>query len=337
MNIIKFLIRLVWRRSETQPQTHSYILQLPLELLLEIFAFLPPYSQLLVYQTCRPLRAITHQYFLVGRGEILATPKDRLHYLTHLARSLPDRWVCAKCCKLHRTCSWDTPSSRASYLPKCGDGKTYAFEEHSESKKLANREYSPAHRHVELTLKYARLESQKRTHQKHLQRLLAPHHAASKSPRDIGVAEGILAQRSFYPKVVDGRYLLFTIRTYLGAGATISRQSIKFIEICPHLYSFAGLRLRNGLKLDMDMILYSAFSAPPNYRSFFPCLACGTDVSIQVSPERAIVCTWQDLGPEGTVYDPNWEAIVRTTTNICHRAGSIRELYGQHEHNCEIY
>ncbi|KAL7787142.1 hypothetical protein V8C37DRAFT_412177 [Trichoderma ceciliae] len=312
MNIIQFLIRLVWRRCDTQPQTHSYILQLPLEVLLKIFAFLPPHSQLLVYQTCRPLRVIIHQYFLARRGEIPATPKDRLNYLTHLARSLPDRW----------TRSWDTPSVRPSYYPKCGDGKAYAFEKHSESKIFLNYEYSPAHRHVELTLKYTRLKSQKRTHWKHLKRLLTPHHAET--------------QRPDYIAVVDGRYLLFTVRTYLGVGTTVSRKSIEFIEICPHLSSFAELRSRNGLKLDLNMILYMAFSAPPNTRTFYPCLACRTDVSIQISPERAIICAWQDLGPEGTVYDPVWEAIVRKTTNIHHQAGSIRELYGQHEHNGEI-
>ncbi|EHK26669.1 uncharacterized protein TRIVIDRAFT_50070 [Trichoderma virens Gv29-8] len=336
MNITNFFTRLVWRTSETQPHTHSHILQLPVELLLEIFKFLPPYSQLLVYRTCRPLRAIVYKYFLAGRGEILDTLEYRLLYLTHLARSLPDRWVCAKCCKLHQAYSWDTPSSRAFYLPKCGDGKHWFSEQHSESKSLANHEYSPSHRHVELTLKYARLQSQKRAHRKHLQRLLAPYHAASQRPGTISVVEGILAQRSFYPKVVDGRYLLLTVRTYLGVRTTISRQSIKFIEICPHLYAWGNFSLWNDATIALDTILYLAFLGPPNTRVSDSCRSCGTDFSVQASPERAIVCAWQDLGPEGTVYDPDWEAIVRETTNISHRPGSIRELYGRQEHNGEI-
>ncbi|EHK25096.1 uncharacterized protein TRIVIDRAFT_31775 [Trichoderma virens Gv29-8] len=328
-----FLIRLLWPRSKTR----SYILQLPVELLVEIFSFLPPYSQLLIYQTCRPLRAIIHRYFLTGEG-ILVTPNDRLLYLTHLARSLPDRWVCAKCFKLHQTCSWDTPSFRPKYYPKCGDGKNWDLERHDESQIFFNYQYFLAHRHIELTLKYTRLESQKRIHQKHLKRLLTPYHApATQRPADIDVAENILSQRSFYPKVVDGRYLLLTVQTYLGIGTTVSRQSIKFIILCPHLCSFTSFRFRNGLKLDLDMILYMGFSAPLKFRSFFPCLACSTDVCIQTSPERVVICTWQDLGPEGTVYDPNWEAIVRNTTSIHHENGSIRGLYGQHEHSGEIY
>ncbi|KAL7930850.1 hypothetical protein V8C35DRAFT_324058 [Trichoderma chlorosporum] len=311
MNITKFFTRLIWRTSETQP-TYSYILQLPVELLLEIFKFLPPYSRLLIYQTCRPLRTIIYQHFITKREEILNT-----------LESLPDRWVCAKCCKLHRANSWDTPS-REFYLPKCGDGKYWYSEQHSESKSLANYEYSPSHRHVELTLKYSRLKCRK----KHLQRLLTPYHAASQRPGTINMAEGIPAQRSFYPKVINGRYLLLTVWTYLGAKPTdtISPRSIRFIEICPHLYAWG-----------LDMVLYLAFLTPST-RVSTSCLACGTDFSIQVSPEQVtcVVCVWQDLGPEGTVYDPGWEAIVRGTINISHRPGSIQELYGQQEHNGEI-
>lgn len=338
MNIIKFPIRLVWRRSKTQSQAHSYILQLPLEVLIRIFAFLPPYSQLLTYQTCRPLRTIIHQYFFARGGEILVTPKDRLHYLTDLARSLPDRWVCAKCCKLHQTCSLDTPSYLTSYSPECEGGKIGVFEEHSESRKFFIYGYFLAHRHVELTLKYTRLESRKSTHQEYLRALLAPHHAPNcQRPHTVDVSEGIILQHSYYPKVVDGRYLLFTIRTYLGVGATVSRRSIQFLRLCPHLSSHALLCSQKHLKFSLDVILHMAFSTPPGTPISYPCTACGTDVFIKVSPKRAVICTWQDLGPEGTVYDPHWEAIVRQTTKIDHEHGSIRELYGQHEHNGEIY
>lgn len=338
MNIIKFPIRLIWRaRSKTESRIHSYILQLPIELLKKIFKYLPPYSHLLVYQTCRPLRTIIHQYFLVGKGDILATLEDRLQYLTHLARSMPDRWVCAKCCKHHEIYDWDTPICREiCYLPPCEDGLGY-FDRYNEFKTFPNIEYSPSHRHVELTLKYARLESQKKKHRKHLQRLLAPYHVETQSSRSLSIAEGILLQSSFYPKVVDGRYLLLTVQTYLGVETTVSRRSINFLQICPHLYSFGAFCRRDDLEIDLDTVFYMAFSAPPNTPIFSSCLACGTDFSVQISQERAVVYAWQDLGPETTVCDPIWQAIVReTAANVYHEAGSIRELYGQHEHNDEI-
>ncbi|KAL7892200.1 hypothetical protein HDV63DRAFT_398793 [Trichoderma sp. SZMC 28014] len=334
MDIIKLSTRLIRRvRSKTHPQT--YILQLPVELLLKILDYLPPYSQLLVYQTCRPLRTLVRQHFLDGKGDLLATLEDRLRYLTHLARSTPERWVCAKCCKLHQTCKWDTPVYRGAYhLPACGEGMGYV--EDSECKRLANDGYAASHRHIELTLKYVRLKSSKKEHRKHLQRLLAPHHFQTQSPHSISVAEGILAQKSFYPKVVDGRYLLLTVRTYLGTSTPVSPQSIKSLLICPHQYTFGSFRRRNEMKIYLDTVFYMAFSAPPNTPFFCSCLACGTDISIQTSPERILVCAWQDLGPEATVYDPDWEAIVRYTEVVHHKTGSIRELFGQQVHNGEV-
>ncbi|EHK46535.1 hypothetical protein TRIATDRAFT_43205 [Trichoderma atroviride IMI 206040] len=334
MDILKFPLRLL-RRAKSKPQT--YILQLPVEILLEIFEYLPPYSQLLVYQACRPLRTLVHQYFLAGKGNVLATLEDKLRYLTHLARSTPDRWVCAKCCKLHQTCKWDTPVYRGAYqLPACRDGIAYVPHD-SECQTLSNVGYSASHRHIELTLKYSRLKSKKKKHRTHLQRLLAPHHFETQSPRSISVAEGILAQSSFYPKVVDGRYLLHTVRTYLGAETPVSPRSIKFLQICPHLHSLGGFCRWNNMGIDLDTVFNMAFSAPPNTPIFSSCPACGTDISIQFSPERAVVCAWQDVGPEATVYDPDWEAIVRRTKVVYHDAGSIRELFGQHEHNGEIF
>jgi hypothetical protein len=135
---------------------------------------------------------------------------------------------------------------------------------------------------------------------------------------------------------VDGRYLLLTVHTYLGVGTMVSRQSVKYLKICSDLISFSGIIYENDLKLNLAMILYAAFSAPPNTRILFPCLACGTDLSIRASKERMVICVWRGLGPEGMVYDPDWGAIVRQSTTTHHRIGSIRELYGQHEHNGEI-
>ncbi|KAL6810610.1 hypothetical protein V8C40DRAFT_278262 [Trichoderma camerunense] len=332
MNIVKYLTGLVWRAPECQSQSqNSPILQLPVELLLIILHFLPPYSRLLVYQTCRDLRAIVHRNFVAGRGVILVTMEHRLIYLTHLARSLPDRWVCAKCCKLHPTSRWDTPSSWL-YRPRCGDGYHWSSDEHSESRIFFNYQHSASHRHIELTLKYARLNSSKRAHQEHLKRLLTAHHATI-----IRVVEGIQLKRSFYPKVVDGRYLLLTVQTYLALGSNlISQQSMDWIQICPHLTALGTFSLSRDHRMHLGKIIYLAFAAPANTPIFESCSSCGTDFSVQASPKLATVCIWQDLGPEGSVYDPEWAAIVRETTKIYHRPGSIRELYGQHEHNGEL-
>lgn len=114
-------------------------------------------------------------------------------------------------------------------------------------------------------LKYARLESQERKHREHLQRLLAPHQAESiSSVGSVFIKEGISVQRSFYPKVVDGRYLLLTVQTYLGAGTMISRQFLKFFETCPHLYSIGAYSRMNNLETHLDTSFCEAFSALPD-------------------------------------------------------------------------
>jgi hypothetical protein len=66
---------------------------------------------------------------------------------------------------------------------------------------------------------------------------------------------------------------------------------------------------------------------------FFSCSSCATDFSIQASPERVTIRTWQDLGPEGTVFDPEWESMLCDLTRVYHQPGSIRNLYDQLESN----
>lgn len=330
MSIIQYLIRLAWGK----PQTHCCILQLPVEILVKILNFLPLYSHVLVYQTCRPLRAITHEYFLAGKGDVMAiaTPEEKLLYLAQLARSLPDRWVCVKCCKLHQIYEWDTPvHGRFCYL-RCQDGMD-ATERYRVSK-VGWPEYSLRHRHVQLTLKYTRMEDNKKRHRKYLQRLLTPHHDRIRGFFE--VAEGILARISVYPKVVNGRYLLLSILVYLEARTKVSRQSIRYIDICSHISDLETSNVSYGMRKNFDEAFDTALSAEST-RKYFYCGLCGTDYSIQASPERIVVCIWQDFGPEGTIYDPDWRAIACDDRLVYHQSGSIRKLYGPHEHNGEIY
>lgn len=317
MNIIKLLSS--FRRL--RPHTHSYLLRLPIEIMLEILNLLPPYCLLVVYQTCRPLRAIIHQNFLSGRGEMLATLEDKLRYLTCLARSLPDQWVCAKCCKLHKTYWLDVPAYYI-YTPECEKGTILPNRED-----ISNRNtyalHMPAHRHVQLTLKYIRLGRLSWKHQKRLQKLLKPHYFPVKEKFYTIENKGILEHWSYYPKVIEGRYIYLSIQTYLEGQNKISRQYLKWGDICHHI---------GGYKESIEIAIDMAFSAE-NTRLFFCCSSCRTDFSIQASPERVTIYTWQDLGPEGTVVDPEWESMLCDLTRVCHQPGSIRDLYDQLENN----
>lgn len=322
--------RLIWGK----PRTHSYILQLPVEIVVKILAFLPLHSQLLVYQTCRPLRATAYEYFLAGKGNIMAraTPEDKLRYLTQLARSRPNQWVCVKCCKLHQIHEWDTLLHYRYCHVECQDGMDIT--ERYRLSKIGHPKYYPRHRHVELTLKYTRMEDKKRRHRRYLQRLLTPHHDQIREVFEI--AKGIPAQISVYPKVVNGRYLLLSIMTYLEGETKVSRQSIRFLEICSHVSEQETCNITYGMRRNIDEAFDTAFLAKGS-RNRFSCGLCGTDYLIQASPERVIVCIWQDFGPEGTIYDADWRSMVCDDKLIYHESGSVRKLYGPHEHDGEIY
>ncbi|EHK43391.1 hypothetical protein TRIATDRAFT_35020 [Trichoderma atroviride IMI 206040] len=332
MTIIQFLTRLI----RGKPQTNSLILQLPVEIIVKILALLPFHSQLLVYQTCRPLRVITYEYFLTGKGNVTdlarATREDKLLYLTPLARSLPDRWVCVNCCKLHQIDKWDTPLHDTFCYLFCQDGMDTT--EGYRVSRVGWPHYYPNHRHVELTLKYTRMEDIKRRHQKYLRRLLTPHHGPIMGYFD--VAKGISGRISVYPKVVNERYLLLSIFTYVEGETKVSRQSIKFLEICSHISDQEICNIAYGWEKNINEAFETALSAN-NTQKFFSCGLCGTDYSIQASPERFVICVWQDFGPEGTIHDVDWRAMVCENGLVHHEPGSVRKLYGPHVHSGETY
>ncbi|KAL7919730.1 hypothetical protein ACQKWADRAFT_322807 [Trichoderma austrokoningii] len=255
MNIIQYLTRLIW----AEPQTNPYILQLPVEILVDILALLPLHSRLVVYQTCRRLRAVIHEHF---PGE------------------------------------------------KCQDGRDTSQD--YRVTKIGWPKYYPSHRHVELTLKYTRMEDKNRRHQRYLQRLLTPHHGSNNA------------------------YLLLSIFTYLEGETKVSRESIRFLEICYNISHLETCYFWYGIKRDIDEAFETAISAE-GARIFFSCSVCRTEYSIQASPERFIICVWQDFGPEGTMYDPDWMLMAFGYGSVYHKPGSVRGLYGPHEHNGEIY
>ncbi|KAM0524466.1 hypothetical protein ACHAPE_000560 [Trichoderma viride] len=334
MSIIDFLIRP--KKGKLSDQRPCYILQLPVVTLVEILALLPPYTLLLVYQTCGPLRRIIYEYFLSGRGDILAnaTPEDRLIYLAHFSRLQPDRWVCAKCCKLHRIHGKDTPETCSSRHLSCVDGLDIS-ERYGESKYLG---YAPKHRHVELALKYTRLEDKERKYRKYLLKLLEPYHRRLQEPYWT-ITRGVEVRFSAYPKVVNGRYLLLSIWTYLGYKIKPGRKSIRYLDICPHYsqeevgrnYRWGQIGQAGIEHAGVDQALDTAF-ATRNTPAHFSCDSCRTDFTIETSSERVTICIWQDFGSEGTIYDVEWGAIARDANFLYHQPQSVRQLYGPYKH-----
>jgi hypothetical protein len=293
-----------------------------------------------------------------------------MEYLTHLSRGLPDRWVCGECVKLHQIKERDIPSKHTDHYPKCEKERRESGTYSGMHKTFGPYDFCPSYRHVQLTLKYTRLDdsAKKWRHRRYLQKLIAPRHSRMKSLYDrdedisiqplaylesFGIHENIIARVPDYaktvdidigisgrhsacPKVVDGRYLLFSTWIYREGRTEVSRRSIRRIYICPHIGSHEQKNSLQKEKRFIDMALDEAFSAT-NTEVVRSCHSCRTDYSIKASPDRVIICAWQDFGSEGMIWDRDWMAIawsviVRSSrtqiVSVSHRPGSVRELYG---------
>ncbi|KAL6822072.1 hypothetical protein J3E69DRAFT_382630 [Trichoderma sp. SZMC 28015] len=335
------LLYLSLRREppETTP-TRCAILELPNELLDAIVTHLPQHSQMLISQTCRRFQAVAHRN-LPAQKYRPDTSEERLLYLSQRARSLPDRWVCTECTKLHRINVSDTPAHSSYTLrdSKCRNGPEY----HGQyGFRLSNI-------HVQLTLKYTRLKNMEPRYENYLKSLTAPYHTYLR-PNDLDINK-IKRKYSVYPKIVNGRYLLHTVLRYYQAKSPISMESMGYIKICPHREGpsltgipaefYAGCRsldtqaetngtFTNDPKDGLDVCIERAFRLL-HTEVCSSCIYCTTDFSVRASQKDVVVSVWQDFGGEDTAFGTEWSALVLKLRCVYYHFGSIRKLYGQRD------
>ncbi|PTB47943.1 hypothetical protein M431DRAFT_501653 [Trichoderma harzianum CBS 226.95] len=322
-------IQLLYRPLRREPPditpTRCAILELPNELLEAIVTHLPQHGQMLIGQTCRRFQAVAHRN-LPAQKYRPDTSEGRLLYLSHRARSLPDRWVCTECIKLHRINVSDTPANSLYTLYK---------------------KFRLSHIHVQLTLKYTRLNKMEQRYEDYLKSLIAPYHKYLR-PNDLDTNK-VKRKYSVYPKIVNGRYLLHTVWRYYQAKGPISMQSMGYISICPHregpsltgtLTEFYASRMsldtqaetngavnndpRNGL----DVCIERAFRLL-HTEVCSSCIYCTTDFSVRASQKEVVVSVWQDFGGEDTAFSTEWSALVFRLRCVYYHFGSIRKLYDQ--------
>lgn len=316
------------------------MLQLPIDLVVDVISRLPRHHQILVSQTCRALRTILCHHFLRGDDRLPAKLPRKIHleFLLLLAQNLPDQWVCDECVTLHQARMRDTPRHPTSAdcpwgfreLQYLGSHGIYGF-------KLN-------HRHVQLTLKHVRLASTAILDPTYLQKLLAPHHGQIKSRfTRRHIVEG---RYSAYPKVVEGRYLVKSIWDFQEGTDKVLRQYLGTLRLCEHqIIRACDINPQpgqlHGGPTDQDTGLWDAFKEAVRAAYESPCEEiparcnfCGTDFSVEASPERVTVRAWQDFGPEGTSLNRYWRAHVNkvhSSRTACRIAGSIRKVYGDCE------
>ncbi|KAL6815836.1 hypothetical protein GGI42DRAFT_312414 [Trichoderma sp. SZMC 28013] len=146
-------------------------------------------------------------------------------------------------------------------------------------------------------------------------------------PHECGMSDKIKGRLHVFPKIVDGRFLIHSVRTFTKDIGNVTRQSIGQFHICPHqIWDPSGYS--NSTLLDIQ-----AYAFRLGREVFHSCDFCETDFSIQATSEATVVRTWQSLGSEVT-YSKNhsWHWLA----DFCHRdlvysqCGRIRELYEQH-------
>ncbi|PKK55068.1 hypothetical protein CI102_100 [Trichoderma harzianum] len=287
-------IQLLYRPLRREPPditpTRCAILELPNELLEAIVTHLPQHGQMLIGQTCRRFQAVAHRN-LPAQKYRPDTSEGRLLYLSHRARSLPDRWVCTECIKLHRI-----------------------------------NKFRLSHIHVQLTLKYTRLNKMEQRYEDYLKSLIAPYHKYLR-PNDLDTNK-VKRKYSVYPKIVNGRYLLHTVWRYYQAKGPISMQSMGYISICPHREGPSLTAVNNDPRNGLDVCIERAFRLL-HTEVCSSCIYCTTDFSVRASQKEVVVSVWQDFGGEDTAFSTEWSALVFRLRCVYYHFGSIRKLYDQ--------
>ncbi|KAI1748993.1 hypothetical protein F4782DRAFT_550346 [Xylaria castorea] len=334
--IFKFLRQL--SRKEKYPR--NYLLKLPVELIYLIEAYLTPVDLALLSQTCRSLRFILEKYTKTRK----LSWAERRSYLFYRARGLPEVWACWQCVTFHPIVKRDTLSPCPT-VGNVGHGRTWSGRRCNNiwsGRRCDSGTYFTESRldprHLQLALKYARLQQPK--YNSYLQALTAPHHDL-----DFGPSEkvSLKAHYSAYPKVVAGqdgnlRFLVLSTWRYYKDGGDIRSVDIGHQNICPHL----GVNcpscpmVYRSPRSDLANAVERALIARKNGFTG-ACRRCATDFMVRLSSDYLELRVWQDFGPEGSPDDhpyfnwPMWWEISRRCfdgPNLYHRSGSLRTLYG---------
>jgi len=312
------------KRNKTIVKQESSFLDLPLDLLFDVFDHLQLSERTLLSQTCRGLRyAFHHKCVLAFR---VASVAERLECLAMLGDVLPDHRLCTPCGRLHLLDPKD--------LPVMDYDKFYRpcpALEHVMSRVMSRvycmPYYAIAYRHVQLAMKYTRLEC---IHQNYRANILQKFTITI--PRWYSTKLKFTAE----PRIVRGRYILMTTNVFCAYEGPISYSLLSQVcfRLCPHLCAselVSSLQPDNQLLVTMRLAFNRAKVEPEMYS----CDQCPTDYVIAVEDDRVTFNTWQDLGTGISEADSYWRSHVWDesennrfrSAKFCYEHGSIRDMY----------
>lgn len=358
MRCLRFLRRLLGKGrhhhgDHDQNNSSAVILQLPLDILLLITDQLALHDKFLLSHTCKALRQVICRDWAIEVSRL--SFEDQIGFWAGLAYTLPNRWVCLKCCKLHPIDTSDVPRAYWNISAR-GVPCTYDL-----SRGIEIEAYSVQHYHVQFALKLSRLGN---IHRRYLKALMKTYTCTDKW-RIPPLAESYTAK----PRIINKHFILHE-------EWKISNNTSRAIPIfpdepdlgptvCPHMeimfgspaesrlwkewtiYQMAHMPNNNSMRQLEEHVLLkeatlleegiaSACQSPGQW-IFNSCLHCATDFAVMLSTDEreATIRAWHDFGIEGSPMDISWKAHVRDK-NACwldlgpyvdYPHGSIRKLW----------
>lgn len=322
-------IRQAWGRwlwsSKTQT---SAFLNLPIDILYSICHQLPLSAKILLSQACRVM-------WYILRDQCSSEFKslhwgDRSNTLLELGNFLPDHYYCTMCDNIHPAEYHDIPN-----MDRCDPIYQSYRTNHPDpyqSRMRADRlvylqyEYKVSFTHVQLALKYARMEGK---HQDCRMNILSK---AEVCPQGSTITKYFTAQ----PKVINGRFILlaeYVLHAHSLRNPVGRRWKIP-VKACPHHWLGIGEGHHYSCAPVLRKFAIAAGAMQDRQTELFSCDSCPTDYSVGAGNDEVIVKAWYDLGSGLSVEDPSWQSHLWTSTNgilvrpkFKYEHGSISKLY----------
>ncbi|KAJ3478927.1 hypothetical protein NLG97_g8454 [Lecanicillium saksenae] len=204
------------------PKLRSWLMDMPVEVVLEIAKHLHHRQRVILSLTCSPMKSMLNVRPVAKKDE--SYPRY-IKYLYYLARDLPDRWVCEECVALHTVNFGDLPSNMTDI--NCNKALEWLLFSNLD---FIYNDYQLGQRHVQLTLKYSRMRNLPEVYADHLKALLSNYEGtACFSESEPGGTQGkrvISGSHSVQTKVVGARFLALSTLTFDGQEQKPSMRSL---------------------------------------------------------------------------------------------------------------
>lgn len=314
-------------RNWIKPSSKTSIIDLPVDILLLVVAKLEWHDRFLLSQTNSVLRRVTSCNWGIEISRLSRV--EKFDFFTGLVYALPDRYACGTYFRLHAVDQLGAPRPQSlpcCSLVQCGNVLGYSIQ----------------HRHVQLALKYTRLQ----IHQSFLNDVLASYGEPFRRDR----------LYSAQPRIIKDRFILGDQWIFRNGLKSITQEyvAISGLSVCPHAIfdlssyplfppsrrpSYNWFPQAQQPTIDLERIITTAFDNPGRGIEYW-CTVCPTDYIVLVTPSLAdapAVATfraWHDLGSHSSPIDPIWTSHQRgydiypsKMSRVYHVPGSVRELW----------